>query len=124
MVACISDSLYCEAAACEKHLPDIKDTWRRAGAALKSHDRRPTPYDIEVYSFPQGWGSTALGFGGIGGQAMTSAQTTVVMCSPSAAVYFGRRLAYVIKTVNGKFMADLASHAMSDVRRHSQYEAI
>lgn len=28
--------------------------------------------------FPQAWGSTSLGFGGIGGQAMTSAYTTVI----------------------------------------------
>lgn len=34
--------------------------------------------EFEFYMFPQAWGSTSLGFGGIGGQAMTSAYTTVI----------------------------------------------
>ena len=34
--------------------------------------------EFEVISvFSQTWGSTALGFGGIGGQAITSAYTTI-----------------------------------------------
>lgn len=48
------------------------------------------------YSFPQTWGSTALGFGGIGGQAITTAQTYVVLANGAIYVYFGSRFAYVI----------------------------
>ena len=40
----------------------------------KSH---PTVNDFELHTFEQTWGSTALGFGGIGGQAMTTARTYV-----------------------------------------------
>ena len=29
--------------------------------------RRPHDEDVEVYLFPQTWGSTALGYGGVGG---------------------------------------------------------
>lgn len=62
--------------------------------------RRPTPHDVEVVLFPQVWGSTALGYGGIGGQAMTGAYTVVAICShtDTAAVYFGDggRLAYLV----------------------------
>jgi hypothetical protein len=66
--------------------------------------------DLSVYAFPQMWGSTALGHGGIGGRVMTTAQTWVVF-SPDkeALVYFGDRLAYgvpfpsdVFLTRNGK----------------------
>lgn len=58
--------------------------------------RRPTPSDVEIYAmFAQSWGSTALGFGGIGGQAITPAYT-VVVAGPSqdCAAYFGGRFAY------------------------------
>ena len=53
---------------------------------------------LEVYSFPQMWGSTALGFGGIGGAAMTQAQTTIVLPDDRsvAHVYFNARFAYTI----------------------------
>jgi hypothetical protein len=54
--------------------------------------------ELEVYSFPQMWGSTALGFGGIGGAAMTKAQTTIVLPEDRSAahVYFNSRFAYTI----------------------------
>jgi len=120
MAASISDSLYCEAAAREKHLPDIVERVR--SQPDKTISRRPNAYDIEVYSFPQSWGSTALGFGGVGGQAITTAQTTVVISSPGAAVYFGRRLAYVIQNVNVRFGKDLASFNMAEVRQRFKYE--
>lgn len=69
------------------------------------HEYRTNP-EIEVYSFPQTWGSTALGYGGIGGSAMTSAQTIVLydMYSDVVRVYFGdNRLGYQIKEPNRKF---------------------
>ena len=36
---------------------------------------------FKMYVFPQTWSSTALGFGGCGGQAITEAYTTVVEMS-------------------------------------------
>lgn len=33
---------------------------------------------LEAVTFPQLWGSTALGFGQIGGDAMTNAYTTII----------------------------------------------
>jgi hypothetical protein len=64
--------------------------------------RRPTSNECDVFMFPQMWSSTALGYGGIGGQAMTSAFTVVVACprTHTAAVYFGTggRLAYLVDT--------------------------
>ena len=60
--------------------------------------RRPNISEIQVTAmFPQTWGSTALGFGGIGGAAMTPAYT-VVVTGPSnqVAVYWAGQHAYTI----------------------------
>lgn len=57
----------------------------------------PTVNDFEMYTFEQIWGSTALGFSGAGGQAMTSARTYVfipVDCDQKCFVYFAGRFAY------------------------------
>ena len=56
-----------------------------------------SPDDFELYMFEQTWGSTALGFGGMGGQAITTANTYVfvpVTCNQNAFVYFGSDFAY------------------------------
>jgi hypothetical protein len=79
--------------------------------------RKHTFYDLTVYAmFPQSWGSTALGFGGIGGQAITSAYVCVIESNlvGGYAVYFNARLAYVINRPNEKFMADIAGQQMVD----------
>jgi hypothetical protein len=76
-------------------------------------------YDLTVAAmFVQTWSSTALGFGGIGGQAFTSAYVCVIESNllGQFAVYFGGRLAYVIERPNEKFMEDIASQRMVDAR--------
>jgi hypothetical protein len=81
--------------------------------------RKHGMYDLTVYSmFTQMWGSTALGFGGIGGAAMTSAYVCVIESNLLAqyAVYFGGRLAYVIKKPNEKFFSDIADQRMVDAK--------
>ena len=81
--------------------------------------RKHSFYDLTVYSmFAQTWGSTALGFGGIGGQAITSAYVCVIESNlvGGYAVYFGGRLAYVIERPNEKFMEDITRHRMVDAR--------
>lgn len=82
--------------------------------------RRPTNYDVEVVMFPQTWGSTALGYGGIGGAAITSAYTVVVNDYRTYCVYFGcDRLAYKIDvraiSPEGRenFLKDLMGHTMA-----------
>ena len=59
----------------------------------------------ELIVFSQTWGSTSLGFGGIGGQAMTSVYTTVIWNEFMNvwAVFFGNRMAYIIKDPNDLF---------------------
>jgi hypothetical protein len=68
--------------------------------------------------FPQTWGSTALGFGGVGGQTITSDYVCVIESGLNGqfAVYFGGRLAYVIVQPNASFMEDVARQRMVDAR--------
>ena len=62
-------------------------------AAKRAGDRHLVS-DARLFSFPQLWGSTALGFGGPGGAAMTTAQSYAVEFSGRVFVYFGSRFAY------------------------------
>jgi hypothetical protein len=50
---------------------------------------RPDPSELTVLLFPQTWGSTALGYGGLGGAAVTDAYTVVVRKRAELCVYFG-----------------------------------
>ena len=56
--------------------------------------------------FPETWPSTALGFGGIGGAAITPAYTVVVLCQRTAAVYWGGEFAYALEPTEA-FMNDV-----------------
>ena len=78
----------------------------------------------DVVIFSQQWNSTALGFGGVGGDSMTRATTTVVLkTDASADVYFGGRLAYSIHKINQLFMDDLAKRIMKPCSESGQYES-
>ena len=83
----------------------------------------PTLDDFELYTFEQVWGSTALGFGGIGGQAMTSARTYVfvpISCNQKCFVYFGSRFAYKADYCE-KFKEDLLNQNMTSVAKAGKY---
>ncbi len=77
--------------------------------------RRPYEHSCDIHMFNQVWGSTALGFGGIGGQAMTNAWT-VVVGGPTGdyCVYFGGTFAYHIEKPNETFFHDLREERMTD----------
>jgi len=52
-------------------------------------------HDLAMYAWPQTWASSALGFGGVGGQMITSAVTIVMVVDhQDAYVYFGGTPAY------------------------------
>lgn len=86
--------------------------------------RRPTQYDItDIQMFTQMWGSTALGFDGIGGCAITTASVIIITgsffskdFSREVAVYFGGRHAYTIKNPSAAFADDVSKRSMADVR--------
>ena len=53
--------------------------------------------NFELYTFEQVWGDTTCGFGGIGGQAITTARTYVFVpmdVNEKCYVYIGGRFAY------------------------------
>lgn len=81
--------------------------------------RRHSSYDITVFAmFTQTWSSTALGFGGVGGQAITGAYTIVLESEQGCGfcVYFGGRLAYHIQKPNQKFFDDILNRRMVEVK--------
>lgn len=83
----------------------------------------PTLDDFELYTFEQVWGSTSLGFGGIGGQALTPARTYVfvpVNCNQKCFVYFAGRFAYAVDYSEG-FMEDVLRCNMEPVSRADKY---
>ena len=104
-----------------KDLPDVE--YRQWTPHLKKQGvrpehaplvkRRPREEDVEVYHFPQTWGSTALGFGGVGGSAMTPAYTTVITSERSAAVYFAGRHAYTVPETTRRFRDDIRDNNMA-----------
>ena len=70
------------------------------------------------------WGSTALGFPGMGGQMMTTARTYVVMPDYDSPiyVYFGSRFAYAVNEMNEWFKEDLRNHRMASVMESGRYK--
>jgi hypothetical protein len=80
------------------------------------HGFPPCMADLLLYVFPQTWGNTAGGMGGIGGQAITT-QTTVVVedaLNGCAAVYFGR-FAYAVNDPGPAFYEALSNRKMPGV---------
>lgn len=78
-------------------------------------------FDLEI--FDQTWSSTALGFGGIGGQAITTARTYVflpVTCEQKCFVYFAGKFAYAIPW-SEKFLADVRSRNVASVCGSAKY---
>ena len=79
-------------------------------------------FDFNV--FPQVWGSTALGFNNIGGQALTKAYTIVLkeLNSNMFFVFFEERFAYMVKDPNELFQKDFEEHNMKPVYLAFKYE--
>lgn len=103
-----------------------------------------TYHKFKMYVFPQTWSSTALGFDGCGGQAITEAYTTVVeMTSYKVksgkdikgkihavskelddkvyAVFFDGRIAYMCLNPNSEFLKDFNRMCMKPQRGAEYY---
>lgn len=81
----------------------------------------------ELIDFDQTWASTALGFGGVGGSALTTARTYVFIPyseyrrrGDKAFVYFDGKYAYSCP-INHRFEEDLKNHNMASVMESSRY---
>ena len=79
--------------------------------------------EFDFHMFSQVWESTALGFNGIGGQALTKAYTTVVkeMNLNIYGVFFEERFAYAIENPNEIFFEDFDNHNMKAVYEAFKY---
>lgn len=90
--------------------------------------RRPTTRDFGVYSmFPQTWGSTALGHGGMGGAAVTTAYTVVLECyhTQEFLVYFGGQWCYTVNRRSANiqaFVEDCKNHCLASKRECGKYQ--
>ena len=105
------------------------DEEKRASMSATVKDtRRPTTRDFTVYAmFPQTWGSTALGHGGIGGASITTAYTVVLECNYTSEllVYFGGRLCYKVNKRSenfSKFVEDCKNQYLADKRESVKYQ--
>lgn len=83
--------------------------------------------ELDVYSWPQQWSDTTCGFPGIGGQAITSAQTVVLMfgIGGPACVYHAGRFAYLVKHPGEHFWMGVTNHRLpgaSDTERIRRLE--
>ena len=83
---------------------------------------RQSSRDDDLYDFDQIWASTALGFGGMGGSAMTIARTYVFIPHDvnTAYVYFAGMFAYKCG-INDKFWKDFRNHNMRSVAESGVY---
>ena len=97
-------------------------------SAYDEYERKPYAHELFVYAmFPQTWSSTALGFGGIGGQAMTDAYTIVIGCNYNYVycVYFGGRFAYALDMTKcdfNKLNEDIARQSVAEVMDKTRYK--
>lgn len=96
---------------------------------------------FKMYMFPQTWSSTALGFDGCGGQAITEAYTTVVKMTSYKlesskdirgivykeledkiyAVFFDGRIAYMCLNPNFEFFRDCNNMCMESQKGAKNY---
>jgi hypothetical protein len=102
-----------------------RDTGEHKGVAKT---RRPTTRDFGVYAmFPQTWGSTALGHGGVGGAAVTTAYTVVLECyhTQEFLVYFGGSFCYKVNRRSAnidQFVEDCKNHCLVSKRQSEKYK--
>lgn len=83
--------------------------------------------DCIVYAmFAQSWSSTALGFGGVGGQAITTAYTIIIESyhGMGFCVYFSGRFAYRIERPSDDFFSDIIHHRMAKVSESQEYKKV
>lgn len=89
--------------------------------------RRPTTRDFDVYAmFPQTWGSTALGHGGMGGASVTTAYTIVLECYATGEflVYFGGQMCYKVDRHSknlAAFIEDCNNRCLESKRKSEKY---
>jgi hypothetical protein len=78
-----------------------------------------------MYTFEQTWGTTSLGFSGVGGSAITEARTYVFIPridNQPCIVYFAGQFAYAVP-YSKVFMEDVKNHNMEPQYKIYKYKA-
>lgn len=99
-------------------LPNLELLEYRTKNILKQIDNEKyKKLNLVADVFLQTWSSTALGFGGVGGQAISEAYTTVFgdVLKNVYVIFFGNELAYIVKNPTEKFFADLKFRMLASV---------
>jgi hypothetical protein len=81
--------------------------------------------DFDMYTFKQTWGTTSLGFSGVGGSAITEARTYVFIPridNQPCIVYFAGQFAYAVP-YSKVFMEDVKNHNMEPQYKIYKYKA-
>lgn len=80
--------------------------------------------DFELHTFVQVWGNTNCGWGGIGGQAMTTQRTYVFIHvydeKEKCFVFFGGKFAYAVP-YSQKFIEDVRNSQVESISRKGKY---
>ena len=122
-------------------LPDLSKLQKRAEGEIARifNFSRYAFTGHDVFVFTQTWASTALGFGGVGGSAMTTKYTTVFRTHIFSiysnykmdkdmffyTVFFDSEFAYIIPSEghrNEKIEDDIKKRQMKSVREAKDYE--
>jgi len=103
---------------------DVAATYLDAYADFKGRVEYRDFSQAEVHSFQQEWGDTTCGHGGVGGQAITPAQTHVFnVRSGGWYVYQNGRFSYKVERANDQFFDDLRDwQLVGEVDYDGQYE--
>lgn len=104
----------------------LQDVEKRKAKIIEEAKGRYFGKEVKLVSmFEQTWGSTALGFGGIGGAAMTTAYTGIIQAGEETfAVYFHERFAYEVTKPNDHFFKDMEKKEMARRRMASLYNTV
>lgn len=93
---------------------DFRDLIINLLEIYKTLDKAPNKTIVDIDIFSQTWGSTALGFGGMGGDALTTELTTVIKTADNRwYVFFGGGFAYCVKDPTPEFYEDINNHKMA-----------
>ena len=113
--------------------PTVAELKKSAARPVIRKSRRPRADECFVLAmFAEAWGSTSLGFGGVGGAAITAAYTVAIQGpGEDIVVYWGSRFAFLIPrdTVTHEqqadFLADLRAFSTAHRREAaSRYGAV
>lgn len=99
-----------------KYNEDRRSSIAATQESMVTKRRKPTSHETTLtVMFPQMWGSTALGFGGGGGNAITMAYSIVIECQGDYAVYFGSKFAYLVRGSKRALFLDIEVMQLASV---------